>query len=454
MITHTAEEDCSDNRMSAPESQILWVNHASYVLSHGEVRLITDPWLDGLAFNRGWSLLAPTQFRIEDFADITHIWISHEHPDHFSPPSLLRIPEAIRKRITVLFRRTRDGRVARFCREAGFQVRELIHGQRLELAPSFTLVCGTQGSDSWLGATCGPWSVLNMNDCIFRSDDELNSVKRLTGTPDVLLTQFSYANWTGNPDDPVSMQAAAQEKLREFSAQIVSLAPRWVIPFASFVWFAHEDNVHLNEHANRIENMIAKVGEHDAVPVVLYPGDEWVIGTEHDPTRAAARYAADRTLAENRPAVSSKPATIDQLVAASGDFVARLRSRNWLWVLRPLQWMGTLRPMRVYVRDLDLTTLLPVFGQLSVVGTGRQDAELELSSDSLMFMLKNDYGIDTLLINGKFRELAPGSRLALSKLFAVARQNNDGHYYPARLFDLTYLRNRLLRGRSLGSAAQ
>lgn len=440
--------------MSGSEAKILWVNHASYVLSHGAIRLITDPWLDGLAFNRGWSLLAPTVFRVEDFADISHIWISHEHPDHFSPPSLLRIPDAIRKRITVLFRRTRDGRVAQFCRDAGFRVIELDHGQRLELSPSFTVVCGTRGSDSWLGVTCGRRTLLNLNDCIFRSRAELKSVVRLTGTPDILLTQFSYANWTGNPDDPVSMQAAAQEKLREFRAQIVALTPRWVIPFASFVRFAHEDNSYLNEHANRIGNMIAEIREHNALPIVLYPGDEWTIGTDHDPTQAVTRYDADRIQAERRPPVTSKSVTVDQLIAASGEFVARLRSRNWLWVLRPLQWTGTLRSIRVYLRDLDVTLLLPVYRQLSVVGTGRQSAEFELSSDSLMFMLKNDYGIDSLLINGRFRELVPGSRATLSKLFAVARQNNDGHYYPARLFDLAYLRARLLRRRSLGSTVQ
>lgn len=66
--------------MTVSEPRLLWVNHASYVLRHNGIRLITDPWLDGLAFNRGRSLLSPTRFPIEDFADITHIWLSHEHP--------------------------------------------------------------------------------------------------------------------------------------------------------------------------------------------------------------------------------------------------------------------------------------------------------------------------------------------------------------------------------------
>jgi len=70
-----------------------WVNNASFILESAGVRLICDPWLDGTIFNSGWKLLSETKLRYEDFGDITHIWLSHEHPDHFSPPNLRSIPE-------------------------------------------------------------------------------------------------------------------------------------------------------------------------------------------------------------------------------------------------------------------------------------------------------------------------------------------------------------------------
>jgi len=78
-----------------------WVNHASFVVESGTVNLICDPWLDGTAFNHGWRLISPTIFRYEDFARVTHIWFSHEHPDHFSPSNLKRIPEQFRRNVTV-----------------------------------------------------------------------------------------------------------------------------------------------------------------------------------------------------------------------------------------------------------------------------------------------------------------------------------------------------------------
>mgnify|MGYP003655807813 FL=1 len=66
--------------------QIEFVNHASVLMTHGQVGLLSDPWYSGPAFHKGWRLLVETP---EDkiaalLPRVTHIWISHEHPDHFS----------------------------------------------------------------------------------------------------------------------------------------------------------------------------------------------------------------------------------------------------------------------------------------------------------------------------------------------------------------------------------
>src|ERR1700687_2667586 len=120
-----------------------WVNHASFIVESGPVRLICDPWLEGTAFNNGWSLVAPTKLSYEDFASITHIWFSHEHPDHFSPPNLKKIPEEYRRKITVLFHETSDKRVAGVCRSLNFRVQELPNCGSVNLAGDFRILCGT-----------------------------------------------------------------------------------------------------------------------------------------------------------------------------------------------------------------------------------------------------------------------------------------------------------------------
>jgi L-ascorbate metabolism protein UlaG (beta-lactamase superfamily) len=38
-------------------TNIQFVNHASYILHHDNISLITDPWIGGYAFHDGWSLI-------------------------------------------------------------------------------------------------------------------------------------------------------------------------------------------------------------------------------------------------------------------------------------------------------------------------------------------------------------------------------------------------------------
>ena len=68
------------------------ISHACILLDLGDIKLITDPWLFGECFNDGWSLkqkdLTIEKITEEEINSITHLWISHEHPDHFHIPSL------------------------------------------------------------------------------------------------------------------------------------------------------------------------------------------------------------------------------------------------------------------------------------------------------------------------------------------------------------------------------
>ena len=68
------------------KTSIKFINHASVIISDNNTSVLSDPWYDGDAFHKGWNLLHETKnHEIEEFLnEVTHIWISHEHPDHFS----------------------------------------------------------------------------------------------------------------------------------------------------------------------------------------------------------------------------------------------------------------------------------------------------------------------------------------------------------------------------------
>jgi len=72
--------------------KITFVGHASVLIEEAGIGLLIDPWLKGDAFNDSWALYPPAVLNTDALARVTHIWISHEHPDHLSIPTLKSFP--------------------------------------------------------------------------------------------------------------------------------------------------------------------------------------------------------------------------------------------------------------------------------------------------------------------------------------------------------------------------
>ncbi|MBV8245261.1 MAG: MBL fold metallo-hydrolase, partial [Candidatus Eremiobacteraeota bacterium] len=275
---------------------IEWVNHAGFLLEADGVGLLSDPWLSGTAFNRGWRHISPTRFTLEDFARVTHLWFSHQHPDHFAPADLRRIDPGIRARIVVLYHHTIDKKVVRFCESLGFrELRELRDREWVALSPSVEILCGTWfDRDSWLAVRANGTTFLNLNDCVVDSPGLARKIRSLCGNVDVLLTQFSYAEWAGNPEDARLREASAAEKLRRIRIQCETFEPAWVIPFASFIYWCHPENFFMNDEMNEVLDVASFIESRlHRRPIVLYPGDRWTAGKPHDWQEAARAYHRD-----------------------------------------------------------------------------------------------------------------------------------------------------------------
>ena len=76
-------EDISSNQSSAP-LEIRFLAHASLEFICGDIKIITDPWLQGPCFlNAWWHSPTPADDVIEKLLSADVIYISHNHPDHF-----------------------------------------------------------------------------------------------------------------------------------------------------------------------------------------------------------------------------------------------------------------------------------------------------------------------------------------------------------------------------------
>jgi hypothetical protein len=382
-------------------------------------------------------------FDYAEFETITHIWFSHEHPDHFSPPVLKKIPELTRRRITVLFQSTKDRRVATYCERLGFKVAELPQGREYPLADSVSVTCGTVDADSWLYARASGVGILNVNDCQIATAGSARRVRDQCGAIDILLTQFSYAQWPGNDQDMAAHHRAAQQKLEQIRTQLEVFRPAVCVPFASFVWFSHEENFYMNEAVNTVDVARRVIEENDSECVVLYPGDVWAPFNAFDSQASIAKYVVDWSRIGSRPRGRSPRVGEDHLIAAAQTFLERIRQRTVLWTLRPLTWLGYLTDVNVHLTDLNATYRFSIFRGFSRDYT--LSADVALSAHSLLFCFQFDFGIDTLFINGRLQERSGGGARKLSRQFAVARHNNNGAYFPRAYFNWESVKNRVMQ---------
>ena len=101
------------------QSSIKLINHAYVKFEFNEIKILTDPRYTESVFHKGWKLIhqqTPEEI-LKIVKDISHIYISYEHPDHFSPSFFLK--KAIKSvlidnKIRILFQKTKDKRVVSF----------------------------------------------------------------------------------------------------------------------------------------------------------------------------------------------------------------------------------------------------------------------------------------------------------------------------------------------------
>jgi len=433
--------------------QLEFVGHASVLLRRDPVHLLCDPWLDGAVFDNGWALLSAPVFRPEDFASVTHLWFSHEHPDHFNVRTLNMIPEPLRARITVLFHASADRKVVKHCEKMGFgKIIELEPGQWLSLAPGFDIRCDiwhdSDGDDSWLLVRTPEGTLLNLNDCMVVTEEQLATLRASTGDVDVLLTQFSISSWDGNAEELDRRKAGAQAMLDKLVRQTRGLHAKHVVPFASFVWFCHAENAYMNAAIRPVSDAADMLlTQTDAQPVVLYPGDSWTVGETHDSSAAIARYAADFASLPARTPQASTSADLPTLQQAAERFgkavkqdrsrlrlrlhAARINARQQLRVpgRSPLlnavaavsdELMLRVRPARIWLTDHKISLEYSLLYDLQPVSYAREECDIELSSAALLFAFKFLWGGETLQINGRFNELYPDGRIPLFEYLWIA----------------------------------
>ncbi len=410
---------------------IQFLNHASVKFYTEDAVIVTDPWYENTAFDNGWALLHEDPgLKEEALHDATHIWVSHEHPDHFVPAFFLSMSDEEKERITILFQKTRDQRVVGFLKAKGFRVIEIKHEESIFIGNTEVSIGQVSFYDSYLLLRDSTATVLNINDCPARELPHLYPISRHVGRIDVLMTQFSYAGWKGGEDYQSYRDLAAREKLDVMSRQTNHFRPKYMIPYASFVHFCHEENSFMNRGHNSLHDALAREEEHCAETIMMKPGDRWEIGTAYDGNEAAMEFWDQKTeVALNAPREQSPDSvSIEELREGFEVYRERIYKNNnrfFLWLARHNPVMKAFLPLRIDLHDLGKFIDLSLYEGIVEVDPEEKPFDAQLHSSTLQFILKNEFGFDTLCVNGRF-EASPDGFTRMAKSLAVGSLNNMG----------------------------
>ena len=414
------------------KTSVKFINHASVIISDGNVSVLSDPWYAGEAFHKGWNLLHETnQDDVEKLLEtVTHIWISHEHPDHFSI-SFFKTYIGILKHlaIKILFQKTKDKRVFNFLRAQGLEVQELEFNKSFNLSHDYRVTCIKDGFyDSGLLIESDGEKILNLNDCEVNTPNRADEVFAITGEVDVLLTQFSFAAWKGGVNNKKWRDEAAKEKISTVKLQIKKFQPKKVIPFASFVYFSNEENFYLNDAVNRPDQLKEMLKEYATKLVILAPND--ILGGKSEMLNEAQalsfwqkKYHKIHSHKLNKYATTDL-ASIRNSFGAYCERIEKNNSLRMIKVIRTLSPISAFKPIVIQLTDLDLNIKFDFVNKLFLETS--DPAMLSMKSESLEFIFKNPFGFDTLTVNGCFEEVKKGGFIEATKTLAIENLNNLG----------------------------
>jgi len=223
-------------------------------------------------------------------------------------------------------------------------------------------------------------------------------------------------------------EEAARRRLNVVRTQIECLEPDYVIPFASFSRYSHEENAYLNASVNRIPDFLEVCAQTGSAPIVLKPLDVWCVGEPRDNAVAIDFWERAYDRVPSLPLRSASPtADLAVLQAECESYRQRIFARNsrtWMKLLAAVPFFRFFKPIDIRLTDIGKTVRFSFFDGLRETAGGRP-ADVEMSSDSLSFIFANDFGFDTLMVNARFNASPAGVDL-LMKNFAVGNVNSMG----------------------------
>lgn len=263
--------------------QVTYLGHAAMWLEAGGTRVLMDPWLTDPTYHGTWWHYPPLALGVRDLARIDYLYVSHEHPDHFDPPTLAQLDKSIHVVIAKYARKRFRDRIAAL----GF-------GHITELDYQTDFACGGGLTLRLIGPD-RPWddsaillrhngtTVLNVNDCHL-DEATLARLGREQAIDLAFLTFTGASQYPGCFDFPLNskIERALYSKhshLEEFIRWARLLRTKRAVPAAGSHALLAADQLFLNTpmYANTPADAIEALrqGAPEIEGLQMNPGDTW-----------------------------------------------------------------------------------------------------------------------------------------------------------------------------------
>jgi UDP-MurNAc hydroxylase len=260
------------------------LGQACIAIRAGDAEIACDPWVLRRAQLGSWLPYPPrtparVRAQVARVDAATHVYLSHDHADHFDPALLARLRPK-----TLVVSRFRNAGFRRallaLVDRGGHRLVELERSQALEVAPGVSLrVIPEQPrfrTNSILLLDTPVGAVLNANDCSLNSAvlggiAARRRVRLFLYTLNFMANGFPFPYLTrGDPRLMERITEVRDQIVQTFRLALETLRPELAVAFAGPVTFADAVNGHLNAHPEALD-WRAMVRELCATAPVAWP---------------------------------------------------------------------------------------------------------------------------------------------------------------------------------------
>ena len=223
---------------------------------------------------------------------------------------------------------------------------------------------------------------------MFSKKKQYEYISRQIGKVDFLFTQFSFANWVGNQEDEIG---AAKKKIEDIFLQKQIFSPKYIIPFASFVYFCNEENSRMNNRMNTPEDII----DID-IPEIqfMYPRDK--IDTKNisfNSNLAVEKYMMDLEKCN----IDSTPTQVTfQEIVKVVEINLEVFKKKIKYPFRSM-----VKPFGIYIHDLDKSIFIDP-RNCKWTETTKENSRYSMCSQVCWYTFKYEWGAGTLQVSGMF----------------------------------------------------